>query len=85
MIWIIKCAAFNVILFDTNEIKCVGNKFELNFSFQFFIFSPPLANLVLHRTIERIHVDKKFGDIDIGVIIIRGKNVVLCGEIVSQY
>ncbi|XP_015793512.1 U6 snRNA-associated Sm-like protein LSm1 [Tetranychus urticae] len=42
------------------------------------------ANLVLHRTIERIHVDKKFGDIDIGVIIIRGENVVLCGEIDAE-
>lgn len=41
-----------------------------------------IANLVLHRTIERIHVRDKYGDIDIGVIIIRGENVVLCGEIV---
>ncbi|MCL4148404.1 UNVERIFIED_CONTAM: hypothetical protein GTU68_013393 [Idotea baltica] len=39
------------------------------------------ANLVLHRTIERIHVGKQYGDIDRGVIIIRGENVVLLGEI----
>ncbi|MCL4169487.1 UNVERIFIED_CONTAM: hypothetical protein GTU68_014486, partial [Idotea baltica] len=38
------------------------------------------ANLVLHRTIERIHVGKQYGDIDRGVIIIRGENVVLLGE-----
>ncbi|XP_074593398.1 U6 snRNA-associated Sm-like protein LSm1 [Brevipalpus obovatus] len=39
------------------------------------------ANLVMHRTIERIHVKDKYGDIDIGLILIRGENVVLCGEI----
>ncbi|KAF2366099.1 LSM domain eukaryotic/archaea-type [Trinorchestia longiramus] len=38
------------------------------------------ANLVLHRTIERIHVGNKYGDIERGVIIIRGENVVLLGE-----
>jgi U6 snRNA-associated Sm-like protein LSm1 len=41
------------------------------------------ANLVLHRTIERIHVGKEFGDIERGVFIVRGENVVLLGEIVS--
>jgi U6 snRNA-associated Sm-like protein LSm1 len=34
------------------------------------------ANLVLHRCIERIHVDKQFGDIPRGVFIVRGENVV---------
>ena len=42
-----------------------------------------LANLVLHRTVERIHVGKKFGDIPRGIFIIRGENVVLLGEVVS--
>lgn len=41
------------------------------------------ANLVLHRTIERIHVGNEYGDIQRGVFIIRGENVVLLGEIVS--
>lgn len=41
------------------------------------------ANLVLHRTIERIHVGKEYGDISRGVFIVRGENVVLLGEIVS--
>jgi len=41
------------------------------------------ANLVLHRTIERIHVGKEYGDIPRGVFIVRGENVVLLGEIVS--
>ncbi|KAJ8881648.1 hypothetical protein PR048_018134 [Dryococelus australis] len=41
------------------------------------------ANLVLHRTIERIHVGNEFGDIQRGVFIVRGENVVLLGEIVS--
>ena len=40
------------------------------------------ANLVLHRTIERIHVGKEYGDIPRGVFIIRGENVALLGEIV---
>lgn len=42
------------------------------------------ANLVLHRTIERIHVGKEYGDIPRGVFIVRGENVVLLGEIVSS-
>ncbi|VDO41692.1 unnamed protein product [Onchocerca flexuosa] len=39
------------------------------------------ANLVLHGTLERIHVDKYYGDIQRGVFLIRGENVVLAGEI----
>ena len=35
------------------------------------------ANLVLHKTIERIHVGKKYGDIPRGIFVIRGENVVL--------
>ncbi|XP_017779605.1 PREDICTED: U6 snRNA-associated Sm-like protein LSm1 [Nicrophorus vespilloides] len=42
------------------------------------------ANLVLHRTIERIHVGKEYGDIPRGVFIVRGENVVLLGEIDEQ-
>jgi len=38
------------------------------------------ANLVLHRTIERIHVGQRYGDIERGVIIVRGENVVLLGQ-----
>ena len=41
------------------------------------------ANLVLHKTIERIHVGQQYGDIDRGIFLIRGENVVLLGEIVS--
>lgn len=41
------------------------------------------ANLVLHRTVERIHVGSKFGDLPVGVTIVRGENVILLGEIVS--
>lgn len=47
-----------------------------------FIFTP-LANLVLHQTVERIHVGKKFGDIPRGIFVVRGENVVLLGEVVS--
>ena len=43
------------------------------------------ANLVLHRTIERIHVGKEYGDIPRGVFIVRGENVALLGEIVMLF
>jgi len=39
------------------------------------------ANLVLHKAIERIHVSDKYGDMERGIFIIRGENVVLLGEI----
>ncbi|XP_072335462.1 U6 snRNA-associated Sm-like protein LSm1 isoform X3 [Scyliorhinus torazame] len=39
------------------------------------------ANLVLHRTVERIHVGRKYGDIPRGIFVVRGENVVLLGEI----
>ncbi|KAF6199301.1 hypothetical protein GE061_007327 [Apolygus lucorum] len=39
------------------------------------------ANLVLHKTIERIHVGKEYGDIPRGIFVIRGENVVLLGEV----
>lgn len=39
------------------------------------------ANLVLHRCIERIHVGREYGDIQRGVFVVRGENVVLLGEI----
>ncbi|KAM9175057.1 U6 snRNA-associated Sm-like protein LSm1 isoform 2-T2 [Mergus octosetaceus] len=42
------------------------------------------ANLVLHQTVERIHVGKKYGDIPRGIFVVRGENVVLLGEIVSN-
>ncbi|KAL3105921.1 hypothetical protein niasHT_024978 [Heterodera trifolii] len=38
------------------------------------------ANLVLHETLERIHVDEFYGDIPRGIFLIRGENVVLAGE-----
>lgn len=43
-----------------------------------------IANLVLHQTVERIHVGRKYGDIPRGIFVVRGENVVLLGEIVSE-
>lgn len=43
-----------------------------------------LANLVLEDTVERIYRANNYGDIPRGVFLIRGENVVLLGEIVSQ-
>lgn len=42
------------------------------------------SNLVLHKTIERIHVGAEYGDIPRGIFIIRGENVVLLGEIDAE-
>uniref|UniRef100_A0A915D8H5 UMP-CMP kinase n=1 Tax=Ditylenchus dipsaci TaxID=166011 RepID=A0A915D8H5_9BILA len=39
------------------------------------------ANLVLHETLERIHIGNCYGDIPRGIFLIRGENVVLAGEI----
>ncbi|KAJ2800081.1 hypothetical protein H4R20_004192, partial [Coemansia guatemalensis] len=39
------------------------------------------ANLVLQDSLERIYVGDAYGDIERGVFIIRGENVVLLGEI----
>ena len=41
------------------------------------------ANLVLQDTVERIHSGNKYGDIQRGIFLIRGENIVLLGEIVS--
>ncbi|KAK9390840.1 hypothetical protein V1515DRAFT_613282 [Lipomyces mesembrius] len=41
------------------------------------------ANLVLQDTIERIIVESMYSDIQRGVYIVRGENVVLVGEIVT--
>jgi len=38
------------------------------------------ANLVLQETVERIYVQQGFSDIEHGVFLIRGENVVLLGE-----
>lgn len=55
-------------------------KCETSFVFYFRTIDQ-FANLVLHETLERIHVDKYYGDIQRGVFLIRGENVVLAGEI----
>ncbi|CAG0915195.1 unnamed protein product [Notodromas monacha] len=39
------------------------------------------ANLLLHRTIERIYVGNKYGDIPRGIFLVRGDNTFLIGEI----
>jgi U6 snRNA-associated Sm-like protein LSm1 len=43
-----------------------------------------LANLLLQNTIERIFVGNTYADIPRGVYVVRGDNVVLLGEVVSQ-
>lgn len=51
----------------------------LGFWTHFFV-----ANLVVHRTVERIHVGNEYGDIPRGIFVIRGENVILLGEFVSD-
>uniref|UniRef100_A0AC34QLD9 U6 snRNA-associated Sm-like protein LSm1 n=1 Tax=Panagrolaimus sp. JU765 TaxID=591449 RepID=A0AC34QLD9_9BILA len=43
------------------------------------------ANLVLHNTVERIHVDNHYGDIQRGIYLVRGENVVLAGELDEEH
>ena len=40
------------------------------------------ANIVLEQAVERIIVGKKFADVQLGLYVIRGENVVLLGQIV---
>ena len=49
------------------------------------IHSPIIANLLLQDTIERIYVEKKYGDIPRGIFLVRGENVSLLGEIVRVH
>jgi len=39
------------------------------------------SNLVLQNTVERIHSGSKYGDIQRGIFLIRGENIVLLGEV----
>ena len=43
-----------------------------------------LANLLLQNTVERIFTGDTYGEIDRGVLLVRGENVVLVGEIVRR-
>ena len=42
------------------------------------------ANLVLQDTVERVYVGDAYVDIERGIYLIRGENVVLLGEIVRK-
>eukprot|EP01102_Stenamoeba_stenopodia_P005726 TRINITY_DN16462_c0_g1_i1.p1 TRINITY_DN16462_c0_g1~~TRINITY_DN16462_c0_g1_i1.p1 ORF type:complete len:136 (-),score=30.85 TRINITY_DN16462_c0_g1_i1:58-465(-) len=42
------------------------------------------ANIVLESTIERIYVGDLYGDVPLGIFLIRGENVVLLGEIDTE-
>lgn len=61
--------------FDQFGMVCVNRRISE--------FTNCVANLMLQYTIERIYVDDMYGDIDRGVYIVRGENVVLLGELVS--
>jgi len=39
------------------------------------------ANLILHQSVERIHVGSNYGDIPRGVFLVRGDNITIIGEI----
>ena len=43
-----------------------------------------IANLVLQDTIERIFAQNKYADIQRGVFLVRGENVLMLGEIVRS-
>ncbi|CAH8638462.1 unnamed protein product [Schistosoma intercalatum] len=39
------------------------------------------GNVVLHNAVERIHVAKKFCDVPQGILLIRGENITIIGEL----
>ncbi|VDP96679.1 unnamed protein product, partial [Trichobilharzia regenti] len=39
------------------------------------------GNVVLHQAVERIHVEKKFCDVPQGILLIRGENIIIIGEL----
>lgn len=41
-----------------------------------------VGNVVLHNAVERIHVAKKFCDVPQGILLIRGENITIIGELV---
>ena len=43
------------------------------------------ANLVPQDTVERIYAGKLYADIQRGIFIVRGENVLLLGEVVCRY
>ncbi len=49
-----------------------------------YLLSLFIGNLLLQGTVERIHVGNRYGDIPRGIYLVRGENVALCGEIVSD-
>lgn len=65
--------------------KAIG---ELAFFFLDFLlqlhFQLPITIQIYFEFLERIHVNDKYGDMERGIFIIRGENVVLLGEIVSS-
>ncbi|KAF6774837.1 hypothetical protein AHF37_05415 [Paragonimus kellicotti] len=42
------------------------------------------GNIVIHQAFERIHVEKKFCDVPQGILMIRGENIILIGELNEQ-
>ncbi|KAF7256050.1 hypothetical protein EG68_06929 [Paragonimus skrjabini miyazakii] len=43
------------------------------------------GNIVIHQAFERIHVEKKFCDVPQGILMIRGENIILIGELVRCF
>ena len=42
------------------------------------------GNLVLESTVERLFVNETFGDVPLGLYVVRGENVVLIGQLVRH-
>ncbi|KAI6654981.1 U6 snRNA-associated Sm-like protein LSm1 [Oopsacas minuta] len=42
------------------------------------------GTIILHKTIERIYINEEYGEIPLGVFLIRSENIVLIGEIDSE-
>lgn len=62
--------------------RAIGKTFTIRFLFTFsYMLNSYLTANHIHFS-ERIHVNDKYGDMERGIFIIRGENVVLLGEIV---
>lgn len=65
--------------------KAIGEFAFCYFDFKLHLhFHLPITIQIYFAFLERIHVNDKYGDMERGIFIIRGENVVLLGEIVSS-
>eukprot|EP00049_Salpingoeca_infusionum_P004992 m.86864 g.86864 ORF g.86864 m.86864 type:complete len:125 (+) comp12817_c0_seq4:167-541(+) len=43
------------------------------------------GNIVLHNAVERITIDRQYGEQDRGIVLVRGDNISMLGELVREF